>query len=189
MNSASLPFSPEHQTLLREVARKSIEHGLRESQALPINPADYPRELQIPRAAFVTLLIGHALRGCIGTLEASQPLVVNVAQYAYSAAFRDPRFSALVDDELPQLHYEISILSPLEPIACESEAGLIAQVRPGIDGLLLEEDYHRATLLPSVWKNIPQPQEFLHQLKRKAGLPMDYWSDRLRLRRYTTFSI
>ena len=187
--NALLPITSEHQANLLGIARQSIEHGLRQNQPLPIAAKDYPIEWQTPRAVFVTLTLNEELRGCIGTLESGQPLVVNVAKYAYSAAFRDPRFPPLTADELPLLHIAISILSDLEPMSFESETDLLAQIRAGIDGLLLEEGSCRGTLLPSVWKSIPETRDFLRQLKRKAGLRPDHWSDKVRLFRYTTVCI
>jgi hypothetical protein len=86
------------------------------------------------------------------------------------------------------LHIHISVLSPPQPLAFESEQDLLAQLRPGVDGLILEERYARGTFLPSVWEQLPEPLDFLRHLKRKAGLPVDYWSTQLRVSRYTTES-
>ncbi len=186
MNATPPPLSLEHQAALLKIARQSIEHGLQQDRSLPIDSQDFAAELQVRRAVFVTLTIDEALRGCVGTMESSQPLVANVAKYAYSAAFRDPRFPPVTARDLSLLHIEISVLSDLEPMVFESETDLVSQVRAGVDGLLLEEGSYRGTLLPSVWKCLPEPRDFLRQLKRKAGLPSDYWSNQLRLWRYTT---
>lgn len=179
-------LSPEDKTRLLSIANESIEHGLRHHRALPINVAEFSFNLQVPRAVFVTLNIHDDLRGCIGTLEADRPLVHNVAYYAYSAAFADPRFPPVTWLEFPRLEIHISILSDLAPLPCDSEDDLRRQVRPGIDGLLLDAGGHRGTLLPSVWEDIPQPAEFIRRLKMKAGLAPDYWSPQLRIQRYTT---
>jgi AmmeMemoRadiSam system protein A len=173
---------------LRKVAASSISHGLEHGSLLPVNPQEHAEPLRALRASFVTLQIGGVLRGCIGTLEAVRPLVSDVAYNAYAAAFRDPRFSPLRHDEFARLDIHISILSPAQPIEFQSEQDLLRQLRPGVDGLILEEGYHRGTFLPSVWESLPEAPEFLRHLKLKAGLPFDYWSDTLKVQRYTTES-
>ena len=179
-------LSPADRATLLDVARASIQHGLRHRQALAVNPGDYPETLRPLRATFVTLEIGGQLRGCIGALTAYQPLVQDVAAHAYAAAFEDPRFAELRPDELPKLEIFISVLSPPEPMQFSSEEDLLKQVRPGVDGLILEFHHYRATFLPAVWESLPDPYVFLAQLKHKAGLPLDFWSPELRVERYTT---
>ena len=179
-------LSPADRATLLDVARASIQHGLRHRQALAVNPGDYPETLRPLRATFVTLEIGGQLRGCIGALTAYQPLVQDVAAHAYAAAFEDPRFAELRPDELPKLEIFISVLSPPEPMQFSSEEDLLKQVRPGVDGLILEFHHYRATFLPAVWESLPDPYLFLAQLKHKAGLPLDFWSPELRVERYTT---
>ena len=181
-------LGPSERRILLDVARSSIRHGLDRGSRLEIDPADYPAALQAQRASFVTLHLEDELRGCIGHLEAVEPLVADVADNAFSAAFKDPRFPALRAAELAGLHIHISVLSPAEPMQFHSEADLLRQLRPGVDGLILEDGWARGTFLPSVWESLPEPREFLTHLKRKAGLPMSHWSDRLRIYRYTTES-
>ncbi len=181
-------LSTEARQTLLTVARRSIEHGLRQGSPLPTPLDHYPDTLRRKRATFVTLKQGERLRGCIGTLEAIRPLVQDVAHNAYAAAFSDPRFPPLSREELDGVRIEISVLSPPQPIHFDSEADLIRQLRPGIDGLILEERGHRGTFLPSVWESLPHPQQFLQHLKLKAGLPPNYWSDTVRVERYTTES-
>jgi AmmeMemoRadiSam system protein A len=155
---------------------------------LEVDPRDYPESLRALRATFVTLKINNRLRGCIGALEARFALVVDVAEHAYAAAFEDPRFAPLRKEELPLLEVHLSILSPPEPIHASSEDDLLKQLRPGIDGLVLRFGERRATFLPSVWEDIRDPYVFLAQLKQKAGLPLDFWSDEMKTERYTTES-
>ena len=174
----------ERQTLL-QVAADSVRHGLDTGKPLKVKVADYAIALQQAGACFVTLTIGHQLRGCVGLLQATRPLVEDVAQNAYAAAFEDNRFPPLSVAEYDQLEYHISILNPTEAIEFESEADLLQQLRPGIDGLILEERGRRATFLPSVWESLPRATDFLRHLKIKAGLPPDYWSNTLRAQRYT----
>ena len=90
--------------------------------------------------------------------------------------------------DLEGLHIEISVLTPAPPLSFGSEQELAAMIEPGRDGLILEEGFARGTFLPSVWESLPKPVDFLRHLKRKAGLPEDYWSDRLRVSRYRTES-
>lgn len=174
----------DRETLL-QVAADSIQHGLDTGHALGIKPADYSPALQQPGASFVTLTILRQLRGCMGMLSATRPLVEDVAENAFAAAFEDPRFPSLSQAEYDQLEYHISILNPAEAMEFDSEADLLLQLRPGIDGLILEDRGRRATFLPSVWESLPTAADFLQHLKRKAGLPMDYWSNSLRMQRYT----
>jgi AmmeMemoRadiSam system protein A len=175
---------PERRALL-DLARASVRHGLAKHRPLAIDPLDYPAALREPRAVFVTLNREGKLRGCIGHLQACQSLAQDVAENAYAAAFRDPRFPPLGADELADLEVHISVLSPPEAVPVASEAELLARIRPGVDGLILEDDGHRGTFLPAVWESLPRPEDFLRHLKVKAGLPPDYWSDTLRVSRYT----
>jgi len=182
-------LSPAMKDTLLHIARQSIQKGLEMGTPLTPELGDYAQELGKQRATFVTLQRQHNLRGCIGTLEAHRPLVVDVAENAFAAAFRDPRFAPLKRDELADLHIEISILTAPERVYVDSEQHLLETLQPGVDGLILEEGRNRGTFLPSVWEALPTPQGFLTQLKRKAGLPTDYWSDQLKVWRYTVEKI
>jgi len=172
------------------LARRSIRHGLDTGTALPVDLASQPEALRADGAAFVTLHLGGQLRGCIGHLEPMQPLALDVADNAFAAAFRDPRFPPLCDAEFDAVHIEISVLTPSQPIAFDSEDELIAALRPGIDGVILAETgaggERRGTFLPSVWEQLPQPRDFLRHLKLKAGLSPDHWSKDVRAWRYGT---
>ncbi|MEJ2575923.1 MAG: AmmeMemoRadiSam system protein A [Gammaproteobacteria bacterium] len=178
----------EERAELLRLARESIRYGLRNGTPLPVQPAEFPQELKRIGASFVTLEERGELRGCIGHLEGVQPLVVDVVENAYNAAFRDPRFPSLREDELAAIDIQVSILSPPKPVSFRSEADLLAKLRPGIDGLILEDDSHRGTFLPSVWDSLPEPGQFFTHLKLKAGLAANHWSDRIRVSRYTTES-
>jgi len=175
--------------LLLDVARRSIECGVRTGAALRVDPEDYPEPLRRIRATFVTLHLDGQLRGCIGALEARRPLVEDVAHNAFAAAHSDPRFAPLTEAELAGLEIHLSILSPLEPIAVADESELLRRLRPGVDGLVLRDRTHQGTFLPSVWESLPDPREFVRQLKRKAGLPVDAWSDDWQVLRYRVESI
>jgi AmmeMemoRadiSam system protein A len=181
-------YSKEDRQTLHTIARQSIQTGLEQQHPLVITLADYAEPLQQKRATFVTLNINQQLRGCIGTLSPYRALVDDIAHNAYAAAFSDPRFPALSQAEFTQLDYHLSILSETKPMTFNSEADLLAQIRPGIDGLILSDNNQQGTFLPSVWEQLPTAQEFLQHLKRKAGLPMDYWSNSLQVSRYTVES-
>lgn len=173
------------QLYLLQLARRSIRHGL--DTGKPINvDNNAPAELNRHGAAFVTLHLHGQLRGCIGSLQAYRPLCEDVAEHAFDAAFRDPRFPPLRDEEFNDLHIHIEVLNPAEPVRFRDESDLIAQLRPGIDGLVLSEGAYKGTFLPTVWESLPDATSFVRQLKRKAGLPADYWSDTLQVERYTT---
>ncbi len=187
-SSDAQTLDPAARRLLLEVAWESIRHGLAVGAPLQPNPAAYPDVLRAPRAAFVTLHHHGALRGCIGHLEASQPLVLDVADNAFAAAFRDPRFGRLEPWELQNLELDCSVLTPAEPMVFEDEPDLLRQLRPGIDGLILEDGWARGTFLPAVWESLPEPRQFLNELKRKAGLPAHHWSKTLKVSRYRTES-
>lgn len=188
LNNNSPAFTPSHKQQLLQLAGESIKKGLC-GETLNVRAIDYPESLRVLRASFVTLHLDENLRGCIGTLEARQTLVEDVASNAYNAAFRDPRFSTLTWPEYERLDIHISVLSLPEPLQFSTEEELLTQLRPRVDGLILEEDYRRGTFLPSVWDQLSDPREFLRQLKHKAGLPPDYWSRRIRVQRYTVESI
>ena len=181
--------SKTEKKLLLKLARDAIAYGLKEHKVMPIDLNTYPENLRKPGATFVTLQINKQLRGCIGSLQAYQPLVQDLAHNAYAAAFSDPRFPPLTAEEFPQLDIHISILSEPKPMQFTSEQDLISQLRPGIDGLILADKGHRGTFLPSVWESLPEPALFFAHLKLKAGLPQDYWSNTLTVQRYTVESI
>ena len=178
-------LNSEQKAILLSVARQSIHEGVIHGHPLKVDANEYSAPLNYERASFVTLHINQQLRGCIGSLEAYRPLVQDIAENAFNAAFRDPRFSALSAPEEPLLHIHISVLSETSPIQFKDEADLLEQIRPGIDGLVLEDSFHRGTFLPSVWEQLPTKKAFLSHLKQKAGLPSDYWSDNIKIGRYT----
>lgn len=170
---------------LRRLARQSIDHGVEAGKPLRVDLQNYPAPLRETRTSFVTLKLDGRLRGCIGALEATRALVEDVSANAFAAAFRDPRFPPVAARELDELHVHISILSPPEPLEVETEVELINHLRPGVDGLILEEGSRRGTFLPTVWQGLPDPADFLEQLKLKTGLPAQYWSDTICVYRYT----
>lgn len=167
--------------LLVALARAAIARELGEA----VGELPHPPWLDEPGAVFVTLTKHGELRGCIGSLHARRPLGRDLEANARAAAFDDPRFPPLGRDEWPEIRVEVSLLSPPEPLSPADEAEALTQLRPGIDGVILEYGWYRATFLPQVWAQLPEPRDFLAHLKRKAGLPPDFWAKGLKLSRYT----
>jgi len=165
---------------LLSIARNAIGARFgREASAFTPQPA-----LTQPGATFVTLTQNGQLRGCIGSLEAYRVLAVDVAENAIAAAFRDPRFPPLASDELAHTRIEVSLLAAAQAIDFVDEDDAIAQLCPGIDGLILTHGQRRATFLPQVWESLADPARFMAELKRKAGLPADFWDGEMTLARY-----
>ena len=176
----------EYQQLLLDVARESIRCKLDGRTGWRPDFELFPDELLQKRASFVTLTIDGRLRGCIGRLEACRPLVEDVAENASAAAFEDPRFPPLTRREFEKLEIHISVLSIPEEMQFSSEEDVLNRIRPGVDGLILQEGRRRGTFLPSVWIELPDKKLFWAHLKLKTGLPAGYWSDTVRVFRYTT---
>jgi len=177
--------SPEQGRLLIALARQAITGEFEETRtSLP-----HPDWMDEPAATFVTLTQADArgqsaLRGCIGSLEAHRSLFADIQANARAAAFKDPRFAPLSRKELDGTRIEVSILTSPVPMHFSDEADALHQLRPGIDGLILEHGWHRATFLPQVWEQLPEPRQFMANLKHKAGLATDFWDEDVRLARY-----
>nr|WP_320135180.1 AmmeMemoRadiSam system protein A [uncultured Amphritea sp.] len=182
-------YSQADQRYLIQLAREVVSQGVQGLPPASPNMASVSAALKQPRGCFVTLTLDGRLRGCIGNLEADASLVESVSRNSYLAAFKDQRFTPVTAAELNRLSYEISILTPLTPLPVNSEAELLAALRPGVDGLVLADDGHKATFLPSVWEQLPQPERFVSLLRQKAGLPVGYWSDSLRCEIYQAIKI
>jgi AmmeMemoRadiSam system protein B/AmmeMemoRadiSam system protein A len=166
--------------ILLGIARASIENSLSgKKQDLPDSPW-----LRQCGATFVTLTKDGQLRGCIGSLEPARPLGADVAENALGAAFRDPRFPALSAEEWPRCGVEVSLLTRPKPLRFADEADLLAQIRAGEDGLIVEADGRRGTFLPQVWEGLSDKRAFLKELIKKAGLPDDMRLARCKLSRY-----
>jgi len=170
---------------LIQIATRSIEGGLAIGRVAAPDRSDWPAEFSAPRATFVTLTTATGgLRGCRGMLEPVRALGDDVWHNAFASAFDDPRFAPLVPSELAAVEIEISILSPLEPLAVASEEELRRTLVPGRDGVVLSVGRQRATFLPKVWESLPDVGDFLGELKRKAGLPRGFWSPEVRIELY-----
>lgn len=180
-------MNPDLGKILLLLARHAIADSLGVAPAPdrtgPPDLSSHP-ELARPGAVFVTLTRHGELRGCIGSLEARRPLAEDVVANARAAAFSDPRFAPLTADEFAGIRIEVSLLTPAQALSVSSEADAIAQLRPQVDGVILEVGGQRGTFLPQVWESLPDARQFLRELKRKAGLPADFWSNDVKLSRY-----
>jgi len=177
-------LSEQHRQRLKAVAQDSVQHGLTVQTALHVELTNTSLELSTLKASFVTLKINGNLRGCIGTLEAHRSLIEDVAHNAYAAAFKDSRFSPVTEKEISRLQYHISVLSVPQTMQIDNEADLYRQLQAGRDGIVLIDKNHRSTFLPCVWESLTTPQSFIEQLKIKAGLDANYWSDSINFERY-----
>jgi AmmeMemoRadiSam system protein A len=198
-----MPFMPEKTSHNKQIdnipAAKVIMHEHKGNTLLPIarnvinealgkqaESADENQPwLHEPGASFVTLTMNQHLRGCIGSLEAHRPLLMDVKANAYAAAFRDPRFSPLTIAELGTTEIEISLLSPQYPLFFKDEADALAQLKPNIDGVVFKYGRYRSTFLPQVWEQLTDATTFMAHLKHKAGLHPEFWHDDVELYRYT----
>jgi AmmeMemoRadiSam system protein A len=187
--AAASVYTAFEQRMLVEIPVRAIAAGVDREERPPLNEECLTASLTDIRAAFVTLRIDGELRGCCGSLQAFEPLHRNVARSGCSAAFSDPRFSPVERAEVSRLSLHVSVLSPSVPIAFDSEAELLEQLRPGIDGVILSEGKRQAVFLPSVWEHFSDSPSFLSHLKRKAGLSTNYWSPSMAALRFTCASI
>ncbi len=183
--AATKQLLQDHGGHLLKLADASILAGLESGTPLSVDVKKEPMALRSTGASFVTLKQNDGrLRGCIGSPTAHRALAVDVAENAFRAAFRDPRFPPVTDAEYPALRRSISVLSPQSPMTIADEADLMRQLRPGIDGLVISDGNRRALFLPSVWAQLPTPDLFLSHLKQKAGMPFDHWSPTFRAHRF-----
>lgn len=165
-----MALSTQERTFLLDLAREAVAHAARGQEPPPVDVDTVPEGLRRPGASFVTLNRDRRLRGCIGSLEARRPLVVDVQQNAVGAAIRDPRFPPVRAEELDSLSIEVSVLSAPKPLDYDGVDDLCGKLRPGVDGVVIERGWHRATFLPQVWEKLPESREFLDRLCIKAGL-------------------
>lgn len=176
----------QEQARLIKVARDSIAYGVDYGKPLHIDVEAFPEICRQETATFVTLKRNGSLRGCIGAIDPCRPLVTDISHNAFAAAFRDSRFTAVELHELPQLDLFISILTPRTYIEFTSQDDLLSKVRPGIDGLVLQEGPYCGAFLPVMWDTFEDAETFFAHLKTKAGLPRNYWSDSVIVSRFTT---
>jgi len=180
-------YSEAQRHCLLKIARTTIELSVRNGTCTLHQIETNDEELLNPRGNFVTLSLNDNLRGCVGSIEGNGALIHSVAEHAWSAAFKDPRFPPVSEYEMEKLCISISVLTPKEIVPFSTEVELLESLRPGVDGLLIEKDIYRSTFLPAVWESLPSPFQFLQQLKLKAGMSPDDMPERAW--RYTAISI
>ena len=171
-------LSDSDRDILLKLARQTIQLTAAGERLPRLDLEAYSEDLRREGASFVTLTIGEQLCGCIGALEAYQPLVLDVQEHAAAAASEDYRFRPVRPEEVPLLEIEISRLTPTQALLYTDAQDLIDQLRPGLDGVLIRDGGRRATFLPQVWEKLPDPQDFLSHLCSKMGAPSDYWRTR-----------
>lgn len=181
-----LPLNEAHRKDLIRVAAATVQRAATGTTLPKIAVGTFAAPLQRPGACFVTLTKNGRLRGCLGSLQAYRPLILDVAERGYASALKDRRFEPVRQNELPGMHVEIAVLTAPQSIGFDDEADLLGQLRPGTDGLTIEDQGRRATFLPKVWDEIREPVMFLQRLKQKAGLEPGHWSGTFRAWRYET---
>jgi len=169
---------------LLKIAREAITRAVRNEQLKRIKLQEHSQLLRDPGASFVTLTIREKLRGCIGTLEANQPLILDVQEHAVAAAMEDYRFPVVREEELQLINIEVSRLTPVHLVDYSTPENLVSKIRVNVDGVLIKASGRRATFLPQVWEKVPDPEQFLSQLCVKMGAPPDLWRRR-RVQIYT----
>jgi AmmeMemoRadiSam system protein A len=166
-------LSAEQKKYLLKVARDTIESYAKEKKRF--EPQTRDTVLREHKGVFVTLEKDGDLRGCIGHLEAVQPLYLDVRDNAWNAAFRDPRFKPVSTGELSEIEIEVSVLSTPELIVASSPEEYLKAIQPNVDGIILDYKGAGATYLPQVWEMLPDKEQFLFSLCQKAGLSGDCW--------------
>ncbi|MCL4559359.1 MAG: AmmeMemoRadiSam system protein A [Chloroflexi bacterium] len=169
------PLTLDERKALLQLARQTIASASAAQGLVPPLPADLPPRLRQPGVTFVTLTQNGELRGCVGALEAYQSLAEDVCEHAAAAAFEDFRFPPLRPEEVSRIHIEISVLTPPRALEYSSPDDLLNCLRPGIDGVLIRDGFHRATFLPQVWEKLPDPEEFMTHLCLKMGASANLW--------------
>jgi len=178
------PLRPEDDPNAGPILLRLARSAIASRGSVPAPEGDEPAWLAAPGASFVTITQDGALRGCIGSVEPLRPLRQDVLHNACAAAFHDPRFRPLRSQEVPAVRIEVSLLSATSPLPASTREVLLKHLHPHVDGLILNWFGHRATFLPQVWEQLPDPGEFVEHLLHKAGLPVSFWSPDMCARRF-----
>jgi AmmeMemoRadiSam system protein A len=169
------PLTDEERKTLLDLARQALERGVKREALSPLDLSSLPARLRETGSTFVTLTSHGELRGCIGALDAYQPLAEDVREHSVAAALQDYRFPPVSPEELDNIQIEISRLTPLVPVEFENPEDLPNHLRQNIDGVVLRDGIRRATFLPQVWEKLPDAVMFLNHLCQKMGAPPDLW--------------
>ncbi|KLV08903.1 ACR protein [Photobacterium aquae] len=176
-------------TQLLDVARDAIHGHFSSGCPQPPQLDLYTRRLLQPGACFVTLTVNGQLQGCLGTIIARSPLVMEVYNRARASAYQDRRFMPLTEDQLDDLQIEVSVLCQPETLTVSSEQELINYLGNNKVGLILSDGHQQALFLPQVWQSLPKAEHFVRQLKLKAGWNASYWSPTMKVQTFTVNSI
>lgn len=168
-------LTDEEKVLLLNLARQALTEGVGGTPLQPLELDKLPEALRQPGATFVTLTRHGELRGCVGTLEAYQPLAEDVREHALAAALADYRFPPVTPGEVPELEIEVSRLTQPKPMEYRDWEDLLKRLRPGVDGVILRDGPRRATFLPQVWEKLPDAAQFLDHLCAKMGAEPGIW--------------
>ena len=171
------PLTDQEKNILLRLAREAMEVRVKGKKLPALDNNSLTPQLHENGASFVTLTINAELRGCIGALEAYQPLAEDVREHAIAAALQDPRFPPVDKSELGRIRLEVSRLTA--PCLLEYSTGeeLLVKLNPYVDGVILKDGFRRATFLPQVWSQIPNPVDFLDHLCAKMGARKNLWRD------------
>jgi len=177
MKTAAMKLTVAEQEYLLDLARKVLLEFVRSGGQPPVGESSLNPALREPRGCFVTLTRHDELRGCIGNIQARDPLYRAVIHNACGAAFRDSRFSPVSGTEIPDLEIEISVLTEPTPLVVASPQELLQKLRPEVDGVVLKAEGRTATFLPQVWEKFSDAASFMDELARKALLPASAWRE------------
>ena len=168
-------IQPADRETLLKIARQALSAAVRGEKLMPLDDDLIPPKLKVPGASFVTLTKQGDLRGCIGSLEAKLPLAEDVRRHAVEAALEDFRFPPVQPEELDEISIEISCLTPPVQLEYGDADDLLKKIQPGVDGVIFQDGWHRATFLPQVWEKLPDPAEFFSHLCYKMGVSPNWW--------------
>lgn len=169
-------YTLEEKQFILNLAREAISYFLTDSKILKIDESRVIfKKLLENKACFVTLKINGELRGCVGHIEPTQPLYLDIIENAVGSAFRDSRFDPLTPKEFEQISMEVSVLTEPVQLFFDSSADLLNKIRPNIDGVIIQKDGRSATYLPAVWNDFESKEKFLSSLCVKAGLKEGDW--------------
>lgn len=171
-------LSAEQGLALLKLARVTLKNQLRKTKQ-KLDPETRKllsqARLENRQGVFVTLQQNQSLRGCIGNLSGDKSILEGVKENTLNAALKDTRFAPVSPQDLDQIRIEISVLSEPKEMEYEEPEDLVQGLRPKVDGVIVQKDWAKATFLPQVWEQLPDPGKFLGQLCRKAGLAADAW--------------
>lgn len=174
-------FSDAQMARLLTVAEQAIRDYFDDGIAKPHQLINNDLALSAKGACFVTLKVAGKLQGCLGSLDAHQPLALEVYDKAFSSTHLDRRFSPLPESHLFALTIEVSVLSPSIDFEAENESALLDHLTQHKLGVILEDQQRRAVFLPQVWQQLPKPADFIAHLKTKGGWEADYWSSTMKV--------